>query len=115
MIKIKRVYEAPATDDGFRVLVDRIWPRGLAKEKAAIDWWLKDIAPTTALRKWFGHEEKKWKSFQEKYTRELKQNEEAVQNLRKVIQKESVVTLLYAASETRHNQAVVLKEYISKA
>lgn len=112
-INIKRVYEPPAKDDGKRILVDRLWPRGLTKEKAAIDLWLKDIAPTTELRKWFGHEPDKWQEFQKRYRKELKENKEAVLILKKEA-KSKTLTLLYAAKDELHNDAVVLKEFLSK-
>jgi uncharacterized protein YeaO (DUF488 family) len=106
-IKIKRVYEKPDEKDGFRILVDRLWPRGLTKEKAAVDLWLKDIAPSTELRKWFNHDPDKWKEFQKRYLNELKENKDAVAVLKDhLIQK--TVTLLYAAKDSDHNEALVL-------
>ena len=112
-INIKRVYEPPAKQDGKRILVDRLWPRGLTKEKAAIDLWLKDIAPSTELRKWFAHEPAKWQEFQKRYRSELKENKEAVSMLKEEA-KNKIVTLLYAAKDELHNDAVVLKEFLSK-
>jgi uncharacterized protein YeaO (DUF488 family) len=112
-INIKRVYEPSAKQDGKRILVDRLWPRGLTKEKAAIDLWLKDIAPTTELRKWFAHEPAKWQEFQKRYRSELKENKEAVSMLKEEA-KNKIVTLLYAAKDELHNDAVVLKEFLSK-
>lgn len=111
-IQLKRVYEKPEAKDGFRILVDRLWPRGLTKEKAAVGLWLKDIAPSTELRKWFGHDPAKWKEFQKKYLKELKENKEAVDTLKEHLKKETV-TLLYAAKDEVHNEAEVLKEYFS--
>jgi uncharacterized protein YeaO (DUF488 family) len=111
-IQIKRVYEKPDPKDGFRILVDRLWPRGLTKEKAAVDLWLKDIAPSTELRKWFGHDPEKWKEFQKKYLKELKENKEAVDTLKEHLKK-GTVTLLYAAKDEAHNEAQVLKDYFS--
>jgi uncharacterized protein YeaO (DUF488 family) len=111
-IQIKRVYEKPDPKDGFRILVDRLWPRGLTKEKAAVDLWLKDIAPSTELRKWFGHDPEKWKEFQKKYLKELKENKEAVDTLKEHLKK-GTVTLLYAAKDEAHNEAEVLKDYFS--
>lgn len=108
---IKRVYEKPSKSDGYRILVDRLWPRGLSKEKAAVDLWLKEIAPTTELRKWFNHDEKKWKDFQSKYKTELKENEEAVKQLKSEIQKHHV-TLLFGAKDEEHNEAQVLLDYL---
>ena len=112
-IKIKRVYEEPEDSDGIRILVDRIWPRGLSKEKAAADFWLKDIAPSTALRKWFNHDPEKWAQFKSKYKTELKNNTESMAELKKNIGR-NVCTLLYGAKDELHNQAVVIKEWLSK-
>ncbi len=111
-IKIKRVYEKPDPKDGFRILVDRLWPRGLTKEKAAADLWLKDIAPSTELRKWFNHDAEKWKEFQKKYQQELKENKEAVSVLKEHL-KQGPVTLLYGAKDEEHNEAEVIKEFFS--
>lgn len=111
-IKIKRVYEKPEPADGFRILVDRLWPRGLTKEKAAADLWLKDIAPSTELRKWFHHDPEKWKEFQKKYRQELKENPQAVSILKEHLKK-GPLTLLYGAKDREHNEAEVLKEFIS--
>lgn len=112
-IAIKRVYEKPTKADGKRILVDRLWPRGLTKEKAAIDLWLKDIAPTTDLRKWFGHDPDKWKEFQKRYRQELKKNKEQVSLLDEQL-KNNVVTLVYGAKDEEHNEALVLKEWVSR-
>ena len=111
-IKVKRVYEKPNAKDGFRILVDRLWPRGLTKEKAAADLWLKDIAPSTELRKWFNHDPEKWKEFQKKYQKELEENKEVVSVLKEHV-KQGPVTLLYAAKDETHNEALVLKDFIS--
>lgn len=111
-IKIKRVYEKPEKADGFRVLVDRLWPRGLTKEKAAADLWLKDIAPSTELRKWFSHDPDKWSEFRKKYLGELKENKESVSILKDKIKK-GAVTLLYGARDQVHNEALVIKDFIS--
>lgn len=110
---VKRVYDKKEAKDGKRILVDRLWPRGLTKEKAAADIWLKEIAPSTELRKWFSHDPGKWVSFQKKYTTELENNKEAVAVLRKEI-KSGTVTLLYAAKDEQHNEALVLKNWMSK-
>ena len=112
-LKIKRVYEQPAKGDGKRILVDRLWPRGLTKEKASIDLWLKDIAPSTELRKWFGHDPDKWKEFQTRYHQELKNNKEPVATLREQLNK-GVVTLVYGAKDEEHNEALVLKEWLNR-
>jgi len=110
-IAIKRVYEPAAKDDGLRVLVDRLWPRGLSKEEADIDLWAKDVAPSSELRKWFGHDPAKWKEFQAKYRRELDSQKTALQDLVEQAG-EQPLTLLYGARDTEHNQAVVLKDVL---
>ena len=111
-IKIKRVYEQPHTEDGMRILVDRLWPRGLTKEKASVDLWLKAIAPSTELRKWFGHDPNKWEEFEKRYLRELSANDEAVALLRQTV-KQGAATLVYGASDPGHNEAVVLRDFLS--
>ena len=108
-IRIKRVYEQPSHEDGKRILVDRLWPRGLSKEKASVDLWLKDIAPSTELRKWFAHDPSKWDEFKQRYLSELKENSEAVQTLKEELKK-GQVTLVYAAKDEEHNDALVLQE-----
>jgi uncharacterized protein YeaO (DUF488 family) len=110
MIKIKRVYEKPAKEDGWRVLVDRLWPRGMKKEAARLDVWMKDVAPSDALRKWFGHKPEKWSEFQKKYRSELWKKKELVAELKKMAKEHGTVTLLYGAKDEEHNQAVVLAE-----
>jgi uncharacterized protein YeaO (DUF488 family) len=107
-LKIKRAYEAATKDDGFRVLVDRIWPRGVSKEEAQINEWLKDIAPSTELRKWFGHDPEKWGEFEKKFRAEIQGNEAAWKQLQEIVQKHRTVTLVYAAKDELHNNAVVL-------
>lgn len=109
MIKLKRIYEKSEKSDGFRILVDRLWPRGVSKGKAALDLWLKDIAPSNALRKWFGHSPKKWAAFQKKYQSEIEANEGVFRQLREIVKKEKNVTLLYAAKDEEHNEAVIIK------
>ena len=111
MIKLKRVYESPSPKDGLRVLVERLWPRGLTKERAAVDLWLKDVAPSPALRKWFGHDPARWEQFQERYRQELRQKKDAVQLLKQKA-KEGTVTLVYAARDEDHNGALALKEFL---
>lgn len=110
-IAIKRIYETPAKNDGLRVLVDRLWPRGIKKEAAAIDGWEKELAPTNALRKWFDHDPGKWTGFQKKYKEELKQNP-ALDEFLKTYAGARKITLLYAAKDEQHNQAVVLQEVL---
>ena len=111
MIQLKRVYEKPSRQDGFRILVDRLWPRGLTKDRAAVDLWLKDVAPSTELRKWFGHDPEKWKEFQSRYRKELKEQKEALSLLKQKSQ-ERTVTLVYGARDQEHNEALVLKRLI---
>lgn len=113
-IRIKRVYDLPARSDGTRVLVDRIWPRGMTKERACIDLWLKDIAPSSALRKWFGHEPGRWPEFRLRYRTELAANRAVVAQLRNILAK-GTVSLLYGAHDIAHNNAIVLAEYIAKS
>ena len=110
-IKIKRVYEQPEDSDGYRILVDRLWPRGMTKEKAHVDLWLKEIAPSTELRKWFGHDPEKWKRFQRRYETELLHNGHLIEML---TQKARVgtITLLYGARDEKHNEARVLKQLL---
>ena len=110
-LKLKRIYETAETKDGTRVLVDRIWPRGVSKESAKLDLWLKEIAPSRELRKWFGHEPKKWSAFRTRYFHELDANPDSVKTIRKLA-KGKTLTLLYAAHDTEHNNAVALKEYL---
>ena len=113
-IVLKRAYEPAAPSDGQRVLVDRLWPRGVSKEKAAIDLWLKGIAPSTALRQWFGHDPALWGEFQQRYRAELDANGEVVGQLRDVIRK-GRTTLVYGAKDEAHNDAVVLADYMAEA
>jgi uncharacterized protein YeaO (DUF488 family) len=113
-IKIKRVYERPSEEDGMRILVDRLWPRGLTKAKASVDLWLKDIAPSTELRKWFGHDPGKWTEFKTRYRAELKKNSEQVALLKRKITKEAKVTLIYGAKDDAHNEAVVLQAFLRR-
>lgn len=113
MIKIKRVYEQPEETDDYRVLIDRLWPRGLTKEKAKVDLWLKDIAPSTELRKWFSHDPAKWDEFKNRYCEELKKNNQFVSKLVDLL-KNGKLTLVYGAKDEEHNEAVVLKEYLEK-
>jgi uncharacterized protein YeaO (DUF488 family) len=107
MIATKRVYEAPAGSDGQRILVDRLWPRGLSKRDAAVDDWMKDLAPSTELRRWFSHDPEKWPEFQRRYRKELKEHAEGLRDLtdRAAV---GTVTLLYGARDEKHNEATVL-------
>ena len=110
-MRLKRAYEPSKKDDGFRVLVDRLWPRGVSKSSARIDLWLKEIAPSAALRKWFGHDPLKWDAFRARYFRELQKNPKAVAQLNEII-RNGPVTLLFAAKDQEHNNVVALKEYL---
>ena len=115
MIRIKRVYREPSSRDGVRILVDRVWPRGISKERARVVEWRKDLAPTTSLRKWFGHEPARWIEFRRRYRTELTQSG-MVDELRKLARRSSkrTMTLVYGAADEAHNQAVVLKELIDE-
>jgi uncharacterized protein YeaO (DUF488 family) len=112
-IRTKRVYEPVAPDDGFRVLVDRLWPRGLSKEEARLDLWAKEVAPSTGLRQWFGHEPEKWVEFQTRYEAELKERPAAVEPLLAMAAR-GRLTLLFGARETRYNQAIALRHQLEK-
>jgi len=109
-LKVKRIYAKPEKTDGFRILVDRLWPRGLSKEKAQVDEWLKDVTPSEELRKWFSHDPKKWEAFKHSYFEELK-SKKAVVELIVAKSKAGPVTLLYAAKEEKRNNAFALREY----
>jgi uncharacterized protein YeaO (DUF488 family) len=111
-IRIKRVYEEPDAGDGTRILVDRLWPRGLTKEKAKVDLWLKDVAPSTELRRWFAHDPAKWTEFRTRYLEELKGDKEQLSLLRQEAAK-GTVTLVYGARDQQHNEAVVLEKLLA--
>ncbi|MCX8071246.1 MAG: DUF488 domain-containing protein [Candidatus Binatia bacterium] len=111
-LRVKRVYDPVEQSDGFRVLVDRLWPRGLKKETARIDLWLKDIGPSDALRKWFGHNPERFATFNERYRKELKVNPATLGQLLEVVRQHSVVTLVYGARDRECNHAVVLREFV---
>jgi len=110
-IRLKRAYEKPSPEDGTRILVDRLWPRGLKKESVAIDHWFKDIAPSTELRKWFGHDPTRWEEFHRRYAAELEEHGEQLDEIRKLA-KLGPVTLVYAAHDETHNDAVVLRDVL---
>jgi len=112
-IKIRRAYEHPHKDDGVRILVDRLWPRGLTKEEASVDLWLKEIAPSTELRQWFGHDPNKWKSFRGRYETEIRHNDDLIKVLKQKA-REGTITLIYGARDENHNGALVLKEFLEK-
>ncbi len=113
MIRFKRAYDEPSADDGYRILVDRLWPRGVSRERAKIDSWCKEIAPSNGLRKWFGHDPERWDAFRERYRKELGEKSDLIGKIRKK-ESERLVTLVYAAKDERHNNAVVLKEIIDQ-
>lgn len=113
MIRVKRVYDAPDSSDGERILVDRMWPRGLPRKRAAVDLWLRDLAPSNELRRWFGHNPARWTEFKKKYHRELQTNPRALEAIQAYIRGE-VVTLLFAARDEDHNNAVALREYLGE-
>ena len=110
-IWLKRAYDQPGPQDGCRVLVDRIWPRGVAKEEAVIDLWLREVAPSSELRQWFGHEKEKWEEFRLRYFAELDDRDEPVERLLELVE-EGRVTLVFGAADEEHNNAVALKEYL---
>src|SRR6185295_9202427 len=112
-IKIKRVYEQPDKDDGTRILVDRLWPRGLTREKAGVDLWLKEIAPSTELRKWFDHDPEKWQRFRGRYETEIRHKDDLIKALRQKARK-GTITLIYGARDERHNEALVLKQFLER-
>jgi uncharacterized protein YeaO (DUF488 family) len=107
-IRLKRAYEAPAADDGVRVLVDRLWPRGVTKRSAALDRWMKEIAPSAELREWFGHDEARWQEFRSRYTKELRRHKHLLTELRSIARRRPL-TLVYSARDEEHNDAVVLR------
>jgi uncharacterized protein YeaO (DUF488 family) len=111
MIKLKRVYEAPAKEDGFRILVERLWPRGLSKERAKIDLWLKDAAPSPELREWFSHDPGKWEEFRKRYYEELRPKTELLALLKQK-SKAGAVTFVFASRDEEHNNALALQKFI---
>lgn len=110
-IKLKRAYEPPSPDDGTRILVDRLWPRGVAKADAALDLWTKELAPSTELRQWFGHDPARWAEFQVRYAGEVRQHADELERIR-TLAREGPVTLVYAARDEQHNEAVVLRNLV---
>jgi uncharacterized protein YeaO (DUF488 family) len=113
MFELKRAYEPASPDDGCRVLVERLWPRGVTKARAAIDVWMKEIAPSAELRKWYGHEPSRWEEFRRRYWSELQANREAVETLREK-EREGKTTLIYAAHDEEHNGALALREFLER-
>jgi uncharacterized protein YeaO (DUF488 family) len=114
MVRVKRVYERAEKGDGWRVLVDRLWPRGMTKEAAKADVWMKDAAPSDELRKWFGHEPEKWAAFQKRYRAELADKKAMIAELKKMEKEHGTLTLIYGAKDEEHNQAVVLAEFLKR-
>jgi uncharacterized protein YeaO (DUF488 family) len=112
MIRLKRVYDPPATEDGYRVLVERLWPRGMSREAARIDLWLKDAGASTELRRWFGHDPARWKDFRAKYYHELAERPEMIRRLSDLIREKPMITFLFAARDEEHNNALALREYM---
>ena len=113
VIKVERIYNNPRGNSTFRILVDRLWPRGLSKDKVKVDLWHKDIAPSNSLRKWFSHDERKWDEFKARYSKELEKNSESVKTILDKLKEESI-TLLYGAKEQKFNNAMALKEYLEE-
>jgi uncharacterized protein YeaO (DUF488 family) len=113
VLRLKRAYDPASDDDGYRVLIERLWPRGITKEKAALDLWMKDIAPSSELRKWFGHDPQKWDEFQRRYWEELGKNQGLADELKRRAAHETV-TLVYGSRDERHNAAVALKKFLEK-
>lgn len=114
MIRIERIYQTPSTGSGYRVLVDRLWPRGVKKEAAKLDEWMKEIAPSDALRKWFGHKVERWPEFQKRYRAELAKKQDLIENLRQAEKERGTLTLLFGAKDEAHNEAVVLLDALKK-
>jgi uncharacterized protein YeaO (DUF488 family) len=114
MIKMKRIYKSAEENDGYRILVDRLWPRGVSKEKAQLDLWMKDIAPSNNLRKWFNHDPNRWNEFQNKYTEELKDKKDLLKQLKDLENDKSTITLLYGAKNEENNNAIVLSDILKK-
>ena len=112
MRKIKRAYEEPEKDDGYRILVDRLWPRGLSKEKAKINLWMKEIAPSNETRKWFSHDPEKWEDFKKRYKSELRDKEGLLDKIKRIEREKGTVTLLYSAKEEKYNNAVALDDIL---
>lgn len=115
MIRIKRVYDQASKEDGFRILVDRLWPRGMSKDKVKVDLWLKEVAPSDDLRKWFSHDPKKWQEFKKRYEKELKDKQELLRKMKQAEKEKGTLTILYSAKDEEHNQAVALAAFLQKA
>ena len=115
MLKAKRIYDMLVNSKGFRVLVDRLWPRGISKQRAHLDLWMKEIAPSDALRKWFAHDPKRWRGFVARYGKELSNKKEPMRQIKELEAEHGTITLLYSARDERHNQAVALRQFIKGA
>jgi uncharacterized protein YeaO (DUF488 family) len=114
LIKIKRVYDPPDSNDCFRILIDRLWPRGMSKEKAKLDLWMKDVGPSDELRQWFNHEPEKWGEFQTRYQNELFKKQDLINQLKQFENEKGIVTLVYSARDTEYNNAIALKALLEK-
>jgi len=114
MIQIKRIYADPVTEDGYRILVDRLWPRGVSKERAKIDLWLKEVTPSDKLRKWYSHDPQKWNEFQKKYKIELTDNLDSLDKIKKLEKEQRIITLLYAAKDEKLTHAIVLQKFLEE-
>jgi uncharacterized protein YeaO (DUF488 family) len=112
MLKLKRIYDQPSPSDGMRILVERLWPRAVSKQRARVDLWLKDVAPSTELRQWYGHDPAKWKQFRQRYQAELRARPDALELL-KHKSKEGTVTLIFATKDEKHSGALVLKQFLN--
>jgi len=111
-ITLKRIYDKPEDEDGLRVLVERLWPRGLSKKDAKVDLWVKDAAPSTELRKWFGHDASKWKEFRKRYYEELENKPDVVGKLREILKRDEQIIFVFASRERKYNNSAALKEYL---
>ncbi len=112
VIRVKRVYDEPSGGDGCRILVDRLWPRGLGRSRARVDVWMREVAPSDGLRRWFGHDASRWEEFKERYFRELEEKDELVNAILELERRMGVVTLLFGARDLERNNAVALREYL---
>jgi len=111
MIKIERIYSLAREEDGFRILVDRLWPRGISKDKAKVDLWLRETAPSDGLREWFSHDPQKWEEFKKRYEKELKEKEELLLTIRQIEKEKGVITFLFSAKDEEHSNAAALKAF----
>jgi uncharacterized protein YeaO (DUF488 family) len=113
-IRLKRVYEPPTGDDGYRILVERLWPRGMSKERAKIDLWMKEAGASPELRTWYGHDPEKWEEFRRRYFTEIRQRPEVLRRIQETVREKGTVTFVFAAHDERHNNAVALKEFLEE-